>query len=119
MAEYSFSFSWKIDPGLLTKSECRNISVETLSPHLFTHLRRSNVTGELDNLLKGEPPIFGSVVDRSIINRIGTILAKERIGGPNHALLQGCGGKKDFKKGTGFKNIRASSIPPPFSAVLV
>src|SRR4030042_6456390 len=118
MAEYSFSFSRKIDPCLLAKAESRNISVETLSPHLLAPLRCSDVTGERDDLLKGEPPVFGGVVDRSIINRIGTVLAKERIGGPNQALLQGCRGEKDFKKRTRFKHIRDSPVPPTFGAGL-
>ena len=105
MVNDSLSFSRKTDPSLLSKSEGADISVETLLPHLLAHLRCPDVTGDLDDLLEGEPPMSGGIMDRSIIDRVGPILAKEGIRGTNHLLLQGCRGKKGFKERTGFKDI--------------
>ena len=59
------------------------------------------------------------IVDGSVINRVRTILTKERIRGSNHLLLDGCSSEKGLKKGTGFKDIGDGPIPPTLGPVLV
>jgi len=73
----SFPFPREAYSRLFPEPESRNIPVKTLLPHLFAHLRCSDVTGEFDNLLKGEVPVLGVVVDRSVINLIGAVLTKK------------------------------------------
>ena len=58
------------------------------------------------------------IVDRPVVNGVGSVFAVEGIGGPDNLLLQGSRCQKGFEHGTGFKRIRNGPISPGLGPVL-
>ncbi len=78
----------------------------------FGDLRRPNIAGILDDMIKAEPPMFLYIADGFSRKDVGPIFAEEDIVSFGHLLLKGSRSQEYLKDGAGFKDIGNHPISP-------